>query len=181
MYKTRSTMWNKNIQFITTNNKVAVSEQQDQEKMGRYWQGTLQCLAHPSVKGTNEYQSQQKGCIHNTGEVIKRLWQSTETRPKKSRFSTYKYIMKFLSSLQNISKNVTKSEKIIWFILSFQDAICILTMQLGESDIEMTLLTIQLSFGLLLGLVLSILRSRAENYKEHSSLKKFQDWFSIQG
>lgn len=54
-------------------------------------------------------------------------------------------------------------------------------MQLGENGIKMTLLTIQLSFELFLGLVLPISRSRAEDCKEHSSLKKFQHWSSIQG
>lgn len=49
---------------------IAVSEHQEQEKMRRYWQGTLQCLPHPSIQGTNEYHSQQKGCIYNTWEVM---------------------------------------------------------------------------------------------------------------
>lgn len=55
---------------VITNNSIAVSEQQDQEKMSRYWQGTLQCLAHSSFKRSNEYHNQQKGCIYNTWEVV---------------------------------------------------------------------------------------------------------------
>lgn len=55
--------------FITSSN-ISVSKQQDQEKLRRYWQGTLQCLAHSSIKGSNEHCSQPKGCIYNTWQVV---------------------------------------------------------------------------------------------------------------
>lgn len=45
----------------------AARPREGEKVLGRH---ILQCPAHPSIKGCNEYHSQQKGCIYKTWEVM---------------------------------------------------------------------------------------------------------------